>query len=31
MNFVGKTVDIGVAGAERSSLYEAAAVVARWA
>ena len=29
MNFVGKTRDIGVAGAERSSLYEAAGVVAR--
>ncbi|MYM82773.1 M28 family peptidase [Duganella sp. FT50W] len=28
MNFVGKTRDIGVAGAERSSLYEAAGVVA---
>ncbi|TFW16119.1 M28 family peptidase [Duganella callida] len=29
MNFVGKTRDIGVAGAERSSLYEAAGVVAK--
>ena len=29
MNFVGLTRDIGVAGAERSSLYEAAAGVAR--
>jgi Zn-dependent M28 family amino/carboxypeptidase len=29
MNFVGKTRDIGVPGAERSSLYEAAAVVAK--
>jgi Zn-dependent M28 family amino/carboxypeptidase len=29
MNFVGKTRDIGVAGAERSSLYEAAGAVAR--
>ncbi|MHA4869295.1 M28 family peptidase [Duganella sp. PWIR1] len=29
MNFVGKTRDIGVAGAERSSLYAAAEVVAR--
>ncbi|MBV7538363.1 M28 family peptidase [Duganella sp. sic0402] len=29
MNFVGTTRDIGVAGAERSSLYEAAAVVAK--
>ncbi|GJJ05631.1 hypothetical protein RugamoR64_61690 [Duganella rhizosphaerae] len=29
MNFVGPTRDIGVAGAERSSLYEAAGVVAR--
>jgi Zn-dependent M28 family amino/carboxypeptidase len=29
MNFVGKTRDIGVAGAERSSLYEAAGGVAR--
>jgi len=28
MNFVGKTTDIGVAGAERSSLYEASAAVA---
>ncbi|NYE63391.1 Zn-dependent M28 family amino/carboxypeptidase [Duganella sp. 1224] len=29
MNFVGKTRDIGVAGAERSSLYEAAGAVAK--
>jgi Zn-dependent M28 family amino/carboxypeptidase len=29
MNFVGLTSDIGVAGAERSSLYEAAGTVAR--
>jgi Zn-dependent M28 family amino/carboxypeptidase len=29
MNFVGKTRDIGVPGAERSSLYEAAAKVAK--
>ena len=29
MNFVGKTSDIGVAGAERSSLYEAAGAVAK--
>jgi Zn-dependent M28 family amino/carboxypeptidase len=29
MNFVGKTRDIGVAGAERSSLYAAAEVVAK--
>jgi len=29
MNFVGKTRDIGVAGAERSSLYEAAGGVAK--
>ncbi|MET0264117.1 MAG: M28 family peptidase [Duganella sp.] len=29
MNFVGKTSDIGVAGAERSSLYEASGAVAR--
>ena len=29
MNFVGKTRDIGVAGAERSSLYASAAKVAR--
>jgi len=29
MNFVGKTSDIGVAGAERSSLYDAAGAVAR--
>ncbi|MRW93860.1 M28 family peptidase [Duganella sp. FT80W] len=29
MNFVGKTHDIGVAGAERSSLLEASAVVAK--
>ncbi|MET0267108.1 MAG: M28 family peptidase, partial [Duganella sp.] len=29
MNFVGKTSDIGVAGAERSSLYEASAAVAK--
>jgi Zn-dependent M28 family amino/carboxypeptidase len=29
MNFVGATHDIGVAGAERSSLYDAAAVVAK--
>jgi Zn-dependent M28 family amino/carboxypeptidase len=29
MNFVGKTRDIGVAGAERSSLYTAAGVVAK--
>ncbi|MGV7207912.1 M28 family peptidase [Oxalobacteraceae bacterium A2-2] len=29
MNFVGKTRDIGVAGAERSSLYETAGQVAR--
>jgi Zn-dependent M28 family amino/carboxypeptidase len=29
MNFVGATRDIGVAGAERSSLYDAAAVVAK--
>jgi len=29
MNFVGRTTDMGVAGAERSSLYEAAGKVAR--
>lgn len=29
MNFVGRTSDIGVAGAERSSLYEVAGTVAR--
>lgn len=29
MNFVGKTTDIGVAGAERSSLYEASGAVAK--
>nr|WP_315252025.1 M28 family peptidase [uncultured Duganella sp.] len=29
MNFVGATRDIGVAGAERSSLYDAAAMVAK--
>jgi Zn-dependent M28 family amino/carboxypeptidase len=29
MNFVGRTKDIGVAGAERSTLYEAAGQVAR--
>ncbi len=29
MNFVGKTSDIGVAGAERSSLYEASGAVAK--
>lgn len=29
MNFVGKTSDIGVAGAERSSLYDASAAVAK--
>ncbi|MET0320061.1 MAG: M28 family peptidase [Duganella sp.] len=29
MNFVGKTTDIGVAGSERSSLYDASGVVAK--
>jgi Zn-dependent M28 family amino/carboxypeptidase len=29
MNFVGRTRDIGVAGAERSSLYESAGAVAK--